>query len=84
MGAILTKTFRNGNSQAVRLPKAIAFDDGIELRAERRGDVVTLQPNYGPRPNARLIARLMALPDPPDGIQERDPFEAPHRPGLHD
>lgn len=82
MSAVLTKTFRNGNSQAVRLPKSIAFGDGVELRVERRGDVVTLQPNYGPRPNARLIARLRALPNPPDGIQEREPFDDPERFGL--
>lgn len=82
MTSVLVRTFRSGNSQAVRLPKSIAFDDGVELRVERQGDVVTLQPNYGPRPNARLIARLRALPNPPDGVQERDPFDDPERPGL--
>jgi len=38
------KLFRNGNSQAVRLPKEFAFE-GDEVRIEKVGDKVILSPN---------------------------------------
>jgi len=37
------KLFRNGNSQAVRLPKEFAFE-GDEVRVEKVGNVVILSP----------------------------------------
>lgn len=39
-----TRVFRSGNSQAVRLPKALGYPDGTGLELVRNGDVVTLQP----------------------------------------
>jgi antitoxin VapB len=39
-----TRTFRSGNSEAVRLPKDAAFGEGVELVVIRSGDVVTLYP----------------------------------------
>ena len=40
-----TRLFRNGNSQAVRIPKALAFDDvDIEVEIERRGDELIVRP----------------------------------------
>ena len=46
-----TRTFRSGNSEAVRLPKDVAFGEGVELVVVRSGDVVTLYPadNLHPR-----------------------------------
>ena len=37
------KLFRNGNSQAVRLPKEFAFE-GDEVRIEKIGNTVVLSP----------------------------------------
>ena len=74
-----TRTFRSGNSQAVRLPKDVAFEDGIELTIEREGDVVTLRPVR--KSMAWLVERMLADPRPGQ-VQERPSFEAPERSGL--
>jgi len=42
------KLFRNGNSQAVRLPKECRFDGETEVIACRIGDVVVLYPKANP------------------------------------
>ena len=40
-----TRLFRNGNSQAVRIPKALAFDRvDLEVEIERRGDELIVRP----------------------------------------
>jgi len=40
-----TKAFRNGNSQAVRIPSEIAYDrTDIELEIERIGDEIRIRP----------------------------------------
>lgn len=39
-----TKHYRNGASQAVRIPKALAFDEDIEVEVIRRGDEVVVRP----------------------------------------
>lgn len=76
---VRTKTFKSGNSEAVRLPKEIAFGEGTELIAVRSGDVLTLYP--AKQDIAALVADLEALPKPPT-IQERDEIEIPERPGM--
>jgi len=78
MQRAVTRTFRSGNSEAVRLPKDMAYGPGVELEIVRRGDTVTLRPVVGERPNAALVAALRALPRPSE-IQERPPFEMPTR-----
>lgn len=40
-----TRIFRNGNSQAVRIPSEIAYDcTDIELEIERVGDEIRIRP----------------------------------------
>lgn len=40
-----TRLFRNGNSQAVRIPKALAFDSvELEVVIERRGEELIVRP----------------------------------------
>ena len=40
-----TRLFRNGNSQAVRIPRALAFEsDKIEVEIERHGDALVIRP----------------------------------------
>jgi len=41
----LTRAFKNGNSQAVRIPAAIAYPEmNMELEIERIGDELRLRP----------------------------------------
>ena len=72
------KTFRSGNSEAVRLPKDLAFGEGVELVAVRSGDVLTLYPATLTIPE--MLAKLEALPGPGE-IEQRD-TDLPERPGL--
>jgi antitoxin VapB len=74
-----TRTFRSGNSEAVRLPKDVAFGEEVELVIVRSGDVLTLYPAATSIPE--MIARLEALPVPPC-IEERDDEELPEPVGL--
>ncbi len=74
-----TKTFRSGNSEAIRLPRGVAFGEGVELVIVRSGDVMTLYPATATIPD--MIAALRALPAPPQ-IEQRDEEELPERPGL--
>ena len=79
MTVLKTRTFRSGNSEAVRLPKDIAFGPDVELTVIRSGDVLTIYPT---RPSIRtLIKTLEALPKP-DRIEMRDDEEIPERSGL--
>ncbi|MFT4253794.1 MAG: AbrB/MazE/SpoVT family DNA-binding domain-containing protein [Caulobacter sp.] len=74
-----SRTFRSGNSQAVRLPKEMAFADETELTLVRSGDVLTIYPARGTVRD--LVARLAALPRP-SAVEARDDEEPPERPGL--
>ncbi len=85
MNAVTSKTFKSGNSVAVRLPKEIAFAPDTQVVLERTGDVITIRPTVDPivekRKLAEFIKALRALPKPPE-VQKREPIEFPDRPGL--
>jgi antitoxin VapB len=74
-----SKTFRSGNSQAIRLPRDVAFGDDVELIIVRTGDVMTIYPAATTIPE--MLARLRALPVPAE-IEQRDDEELAERPGL--
>jgi antitoxin VapB len=80
MKVVTSRTFRSGNSEAVRLPKEVAFGPDIEVEIVKTGDMVMIRrkPRLTP---GQLAEALRALPKP-DRVQEREPFEAPDRPGL--
>jgi antitoxin VapB len=60
---IRTKTFRSGNSQAVRLPAEIAYgEDGLELEVTRHGDMITLRPASA-KTMKELAQYLKSLPE---------------------
>jgi antitoxin VapB len=86
MGAHETRTFKSGNSEAVRLPRGVGFGVGVAVHVERDGERVVITPaRDAAQEQARLlalIADLQAIGPPPGGVQERDPFEFPERPGL--
>jgi antitoxin VapB len=74
-----SRTFRSGNSQALRLPKDVAFGEDVELIMVRSGDVLTVYP--ATMTPAELVATLDALPAPTT-IECRDVEELPERPSL--
>jgi len=79
MAIVKTRTFKCGNSVAVRLPKEVAFAPDIEVTVSRCGDVMTIYPT---RPSIKeMIAKLRELPGPGD-IEVRDADVVPDRPGL--
>jgi antitoxin VapB len=81
MNMITTKPFRSGNSEAIRLPKHMAFGPDTEVEISKHGDIVTIRPK--PKQSIKqMIANLRAIGTPEDGVQKREPFEAPERPGL--
>lgn len=79
MTTATTRTFKSGNSQAVRLPKEVAYDHDVELTVVRSGDVITLYPKRQPR--EEMFRLLRELPGPPE-VEVRDPDFFPERPGL--
>lgn len=84
MSAVPTsRTFKSGNSEAVRLPQGVGFGIGVDVRVVRDGDRVVITLARDPATEkARLlalVADLNAIGVPPDGVQSRDPFEFPER-----
>lgn len=72
-----TRVFKSGNSQAVRIPAEIAYDDAaVELEITRQGDVITIWPARGTLMDA--VAALRALPKPP-AVERREPIDVPDR-----
>jgi antitoxin VapB len=71
------RIFKSGNSQAVRLPREIAYPDpDIELEISRAGDVVTI---YPARPSLKdAVAQLRRMPKP-SGVERRHPIDVPIR-----
>jgi antitoxin VapB len=79
-----TKTFKSGNSEAVRLPKDIGFGVGTEVEIARVGDRIILTRRQQPTLTTHeMIERLRSLPRPTTPTV-REPFEYPDRPGLLD
>lgn len=81
MTTATAKTFISGNSEAIRLPKGIAYGPGTEMVIVRRGDVTTLYPK--PKQSvAEMVEGLRRLGPPEKNVQPRDPIIFPDRPGL--
>lgn len=81
-----TRTFKSGNSEAVRLPQGVGFGVGVAVNVERDGDRVVITPALDPAEEKRklrdLVEALQAIGRPGE-VQERDPIEFPDRPGLY-
>ena len=79
MAKARTRTFRNGNSEAIRLPRDVSYGENVELTIVRSGDVMTV---YPAAPSiSDMIARLRQMPAPPS-IEDRDDEELADRLGL--
>jgi antitoxin VapB len=58
-----SRVFKSGNSQAVRIPRELAYDDvGQEVEIERMGDTLTIRPLY--RKKLTGIADVFAMFSP--------------------
>jgi antitoxin VapB len=79
MKSFASRTFKSGNSEAVRLPKGVAYGAEIEVTIIRSGDVLTIYPTRPPI--AALAQRLEALAKPAQ-IEVRDQETIPEPPGL--
>lgn len=76
---VTSRTFRSGNSDAVRLPKEVTFGPGVEVEIERHGDVVTMRPKRSSIQD--MLDDLEAMPKP-SKVGKRPGFIAPVRKGL--
>lgn len=85
MTAVTSKTFKSGNSVALRLPRALGIEANVEMRIEKDGNALVVRPVKDPaeekRKLAELVEALRALPRPGE-IEVREPIEPPDRPGL--
>ncbi len=79
MTSFASRTFKSGNSEAVRLPKGVAYGAEIEVTIIRSGDVLTIYPARAPI--ADLALRLNDLARP-DQIEDRDRDAIPEPHGL--
>jgi len=75
-----SKTFKSGNSEAVRLPKEVALGLDVPVTIRREGDTITITPKK--KTMAALIQRLNEIGPPADGVQKRDKIIFPKRRGL--
>jgi antitoxin VapB len=72
-----TRVFKSGNSQAVRIPAELAYDDtDIDLEITRLGDVLTIFPARSSLKDA--VAALRRMPKP-RRVEKRKPIEVPLR-----
>ncbi|MCH9828139.1 MAG: AbrB/MazE/SpoVT family DNA-binding domain-containing protein [Gammaproteobacteria bacterium] len=79
MTVTASRTFKSGNSEAVRLPRDVAFGREIDVTIVRSGDVLTI---YPAKPSVtEMLARLAALPKP-SSVEVRDEEPIPERQGL--
>ena len=79
MTMMTSRTFRSGNSAAVRLPKEVAYDGDVEVTIVRSGDVLTIYPAR--KPIGELVKQLEELPRPSE-IERRDDEVLPEPSGL--
>jgi antitoxin VapB len=80
------ETFKNRNSEAVRLPKALGFGPGTPVTIERSGNTLTIRPvadrTHDEAEPDRVLAAMLVIGAPPDGVQPRPPFEWIDGPGA--
>jgi antitoxin VapB len=58
-----SKTFKSGNSEALRLPKEVAFGPDVEVTIRKVGATLTVTPK-SKKTVAELIEALEKLPKP--------------------
>lgn len=59
-----SRVFKSGNSQAVRIPRELAYDDvGQEVEVERKGDTLLIRPVYRKKLTGMTEVFAMFSPD---------------------
>lgn len=84
MAMIETRTFKSGNSVAVRLPKEFGYTADIAVTIERDGTALVVRPKIDPAEGKRRLDRMMKALQaigPVGEIEERC-TDIPERPGL--
>ena len=76
MGAI-TKTFKSGNSVAVRLPKELGIPAGVEVEIDGRPDGVLIR--CRPKHTGKDLVDALAKLPKPDKPWERERIVFPNR-----
>lgn len=83
---IPTKTFKSGNSVAVRLPKGLGVAPDTAMEIVQQGDDLLLRrvidPAHGQSKIAEMVRRLREI-GPVGAPEERDKIIFPDRPGLY-
>jgi antitoxin VapB len=73
----LTRAFKSGNSQAVRIPAELAYKDtNVELSIDRYGDVIVIAPA---RQNLKEMVSALRAMQKPSRIEPYEPIELPER-----
>lgn len=79
MSTLRSRTFKSGNSEAIRIPKGLGFGIDVDVTLVKSGEVLTI---FASRPPiSELIETLNRLPKPPQ-IEERDIEPLEERIGL--
>jgi antitoxin VapB len=74
---LLTRLFKAGDDQAVRIPCELAYSDAsLDVTITRSGDVITIYPARKSLKEAVALSR--AMPKPPD-VETYDRIEMPER-----
>lgn len=89
MGAIETRTFKSGNSVAIRLPRTLGFDADVPVTIEKVGDHLEIRPAVDAAAEKRKVLALVealdavwaGVADHPDRGR-REPIAFPDRAGL--
>ena len=79
MNSFSSRIFKSGNSEAVRLPKGVAYGAEIEVTIIRSGDVLTI---YPARPPIAELARRLENLARPAHVEVRDQDPIPEPQGL--
>lgn len=83
--ALETKTFKSGNSVALRLPKSLAIGPDEKMLIERNGDVLTVRRVKNAAAERKKVLDLVEAlrkMGPVGEIEKRESLEFPERPGL--
>ena len=88
--AVETRTFKSGNSVAVRIPKELGFEAGTEVTIRRIGNRLEIAPLLDPAQERQALRDMLdeiraiweEAGGPPEP-QRREPIEFPDRPGLY-
>ena len=76
-----SRTFKSGNSVAVRLPKEFDIAAGTEVELIDDGRSVTIR-RKARMTSKELVDALRKIGPSPDGVQKRQKIIFPKRPGL--